>query len=111
MDAYGPSDALTLLLTVEGLLFTALSIGVATARREISQTFAWPPFIVSVGAVAVISLVAIGAGSAWSHIYEARPGAAEATSLEVQGVALIVAIWAQPVLALAFVLWIFLRSG
>jgi hypothetical protein len=110
MDAYGPKDALTLLLTAEGLIFAALSIGVATARREIGQTFAWLPFGVSLVGVAVIALVAVGAGSAWSHIYEAHPGAPEATPLEVQGVALLTAIAAQPALALAFVVWIFVRS-
>jgi hypothetical protein len=111
MDTYGAKDALTLLLTAEGLIFAALSIGVATARREIGQTFAWPAFVASLLAVGVVALVAVGAGNAWSHIYEASPGAAEASKLEIEGIALIVAIAAQPVLALAFVLWIFLRSG
>jgi uncharacterized integral membrane protein len=110
MDTYGAKDALTLLLTVEGLLFAALSIGVATARRELGQVRSRVPFVISLTAVGVITLVAVGACSAWSHIYETHPGAAEATNLEVEGIALIAAIVAQPVLALAFVLWIFLRS-
>jgi hypothetical protein len=111
MDTYGAKDALTLLLTVEGLLFAALSIGAATARRELGQTRSHIPFVVSLTAVGVIALVAAGAISAWSHIYEASPGATEATNLEISGIALIAAIVAQPLIALAFVLWIFLRSG
>ena len=111
MDAYGPKDALTLLLTVEGLLFATLSIGVATARRELGQVRSSVPFAISLAVVGVILLVAVGACGAWFHIYEARTGSPEATNLEVQGVSLIAAIVAQPLLALAFVLWIFKRSG
>lgn len=111
MGLYGAKDALTLLLTVEGLLFAALSIGVATARRELGQARSRVPLILSLSAISVILLVAIGACSAWSHIYETHAGAPEATDLEIEGIALLAAIVAQPVLALAFVLWIFLRSG
>jgi len=111
MDTYGPTDALTLLLTVEGLLFAALSIGVATAQRQLGEVRSWVPLTLSLTAVGVILLVAIGASSAWSHIYEAHRGAPDATNLEVEGIALIAAVVAQPLLALAFVLWIFLRSG
>jgi hypothetical protein len=110
MDTYGPKDALTLLLTAEGLIFAALGIGVAAAHRRIGQGFGWLPFIVSLLAVGVVALIAVGASSAWSNIYDASAGAPEATKLEVQGIALIVAIIAQPVLALAYVVWIYLRS-
>lgn len=110
MDTYGPKDALTLLLTAEGLMFAALGIGVAAAQRRIGQGFGWLPFIVSLLAVGVVALIAVGAGSAWSNIYEASAGAPEATKLEVQGIAILVAIIAQPVLALAYVVWIYLRS-
>jgi len=111
MRTYGPTDALTLLLTVEGLLFAALSIGVATAQRQLGQTRSPFPLVVSLVVVLVIALVAAGATSAWSHIYETHPGAADATDLEIEGIALIAAIVAQPFIALAYVLWIFLRSG
>ncbi len=111
MSAYGPTDALTLLLTVEGLLFAALSIGVATAQRQLGETRSRWPLIMSLTAVGVILLVAVGACSAWSHIYETHAGAPDATDLEIEGIALIAAIVAQPLLALAFVLWIFRRSG
>jgi hypothetical protein len=108
---YGPADALTLLLTVEGLLFAALGIGVGTAQRELGQTRSPIPLVISLIAVVVILLVAVGACSAWSHIYETHAGAADATNLGIEGIALLAAIVVQPVLALAYVLWIFLRSG
>jgi hypothetical protein len=109
MDAYGPTDALTLLLTVEGLLFAALSIGVAVARPQLGEVQTWIPFGLSLAAAVVIALVAVGAWSAWSHIYEAKAGAPDAAKLEVQGIALAGAIVAQPLFAL--VIAMFARPG
>ncbi|MGO9319683.1 MAG: hypothetical protein ACLQBY_02605 [Solirubrobacteraceae bacterium] len=109
MDAYGPKDALTLLITVEGLLFAALSIGVASARKKLGEVQGPGAFILSLAAFVVIALVAVGAWSAWSDIYEAKAGVPEATNLEIEGIALAVAIVAQPIFA--FVIALFARTG
>ena len=66
----GPTDALTLLLTVESLLIAALAIGVSLATPRSGGS---PPFIAR-GTLAliiavVITLVGIGAAAAWIVAY------------------------------------------
>ena len=99
-NSFGPAEALTILLTVEGLLLAALSISSALAgetksgRQLVSSAFRF-----GLLTAMVISAVALGAASAWSQLFEGRlsDGWAFLPSL-----ALAIGIVAQPL----FALWI-----
>jgi len=91
----GPADALTLLLTVESLLLAALAAAVALMGP---QAAGGRPIAVGGGLAALIAaaitMVAVGAGAAWSSLY-ITPGPRGLTAW-IEAIALAVGIIAGP---------------
>jgi hypothetical protein len=94
----GASDALTLLLTVESLLITALAVAVSLTG---SHSEGSAPFVVRGGLAAVIAasvtIVAVGAAAAWIVVYIDPTPVGVAQWAEAIGIG--VGVLAEPVFA------------
>jgi hypothetical protein len=94
-----PTSALGTLLTTESLLFAALSVSVALAAdTEWGRRLPTSPFVFACSVVALLTLVACGAGAAWSSDY-VSPGP-DGLAQWAQAVALAAGIVGQPIFAL-----------
>lgn len=91
-------DALTTLLTVESLLFAALSICVALGQpTEFGRRLPTSPLAFSLTAAGAVTLIAFGAATAWINAYlDPCPATAEEW---IEGIALGAGIVAQAVFA------------
>jgi hypothetical protein len=101
--AFQPTTALTILLTVESLLFAGLAAAVSlssTTTLPVSPHAA--ARALALGIAAVLTAVAVGAGFAWSRLFvHAWPSRLDE---QVPVICLAVGIAAQPIVA-----WIVVR--
>jgi hypothetical protein len=103
-DQFTLANALATLLTTESLLFAALALAanLSTPGGRSIRNLPVPGEALGAAAVAVLVLVAVGAVTAWGKIFLSDlPGSADEI---VICVALLVAIVAQPVLAILLAL-------
>lgn len=102
----GPVDALSTLLTTESLLLAVVGVAVtlATPGQVRNPRLPVRPGVLAGIAVGVLSLVGVGAVFAWGQIY--LGGALRPLPDLVIAVALLVAIVAEPVLAVLLALGI-----
>ena len=104
-DSLSNGDLLTLLLSVEGFMFAAITLAVTLNAPDPKRQRKYPKLKVEallLGAVGTLSFVGVGALSAWSLIFTggAYRGHAEA----VGALALLLGVVAQPVIALLLAL-------
>lgn len=98
-------DTLSLLLSVEGFMFAAISLAVTLGAPDQRRQPKFPklkPEKLLLGAVASLSLVAVGALASWVLLFTG--GSYRGLAVALEAGALLVGILAQPVIALLLAL-------
>lgn len=100
-ELFSAGQALGTLLAVEGFLLAAISLAInlAAPNQERARSFGrFEPIHLAQGAAIVLGIVAVGAGAAWMEIFTG--GHFAGIRRLIVAVALLIALIAQPVLAI-----------